>query len=314
LNILIFGISSFLGFNIANYLQSKNFRITGTFSRNLKYKGIKKLRIKQLSKKEIPLLKCNLNQKKEINKVILEVKPDIVINCAGYTKNYSNINFNKRKGYLNNIRPIKFIIDCLNKINPIVYFHIGSAWEYSQKIKICRENSTRKPEIPYGLQKLYGTNILKKLSLNFTGKIIVLRVFNFFGDLDNNQKLFPYLINNLKKNKISILSSGEQKRDYIHVFDLAKAITQIIKKKRNLKKFQIFNISRGSAVSIKFLAKKICKVLNKNFDLIKFNKKNNRSFENKIFFGENSKITNLIKWRSATYKKSLNLITSAKYL
>ena len=172
MNILIFGVSSFLGFNIANYLQSKNFRITGTFSRNLKYKGIKKLRIEKLSKKEIFLLKCNINQKIEINKVILEVKPDIVINCAGYTKNYSNLIFNKRKGYQNNIRPINFIIDCLNNLNPIVYFHIGSAWEYSQKIKICRENSTRKPEIPYGLQKLYGTNILKKLSLKFIGKIL----------------------------------------------------------------------------------------------------------------------------------------------
>jgi nucleoside-diphosphate-sugar epimerase len=308
MKILIFGISNFIGFNIGNELIKK-FNIIGTISNNLnKYDSLKKLRIKKLNKK-IKILKCDFNHKIEIKNIIKNQLPDIVINVAGYTKNYSHKTFNKKKGYSINVNPLKTIIKSLNKISKkqILYFHIGSSWEYSQNIQLCNEKSNKKPKIPYGIQKLRATKILKKISNDKT-KIIVLRIFNIFGDLDNKRKIFPYLINNLKNNKISTLSSGLQMRDYIHVSDLSNAIKQIIKNKKKLTNFEIFNICRGKPYSIKKISSKICKIFRKRNNLVNFDSKKNRDFENKIFFGSCSKIKRITGWKPTNFNKSLRLL------
>ena len=104
-------------------------------------------------------------------------------------KNYAKIKFDQKKGFKTNVQSLKNIIKPLEKIkkNPVLYFNIGSAWEYSQNIEFCKENSHKKPTISYGLQKLQSTNTLRKMYKKNT-KIIILRLFNIFGELENLTK------------------------------------------------------------------------------------------------------------------------------
>ena len=308
MKILILGISSFVGFNISNQLIKK-YKVTGTITKNYRqYKNEKKLRLKKLNNK-IKIFQCNIDKPVEIKNIIQNELPDIVINATGYTKNYANGAFDQKKGFKTNVQSLKNIIKPLEKIkkNSVLYFNIGSAWEYSQNIEFCKESSRKQPTIPYGLQKLQSTNTLRKMYKKNT-KIIILRLFNIFGQLDNPKKIFNLLINNLKSNKISKLSSATQMRDYIHVNDLAKAIDAIIKNKNKLKNFEIFNICRGMPIAIKNIVFKICKILGKKKNLVEFDLKKNRSFENQIFFGCNKKITRLTNWKPLSFGKSLQLL------
>lgn len=308
MKILILGISSFIGFNISSQLIKK-YEVIGTITKNYRqYKNEKKLRLKKLNNK-IKIFQCNINRPVEIRNIIQNQFPDIVINATGYTKNYANNDFNQKKGFKTNVQSLKNIIKPLEKIkrNSVLFFNIGSAWEYSQDIEFCKESSRKQPIIPYGLQKLQSTNALRKMYKKNT-KIIILRIFNIFGQLDNPKKIFNFLINNLKSNKISKLSSATQMRDYIHVNDLAKAIDALIRNKKKLKNFEIFNICRGIPVRIKDIVFKICKILDKKKKLVEFDLKKNRSFENQIFFGCNKKITKLTNWKPLNLNKSLQLL------
>lgn len=313
MKILIIGISNFIGFNLGNDLV-KQFEVVGTISKNFnQYHDIKEIRIKKLSKK-IRLIKLNIHNKNKIEDIFKIENPDIVINASGYTKDYTNNSFNRERGYKINVLPLNKIIKALskNKIKKSLFFHIGSSWEYSQNIKICKENSNKLPRIPYGRQKLNATKLLKSI-INKDTKIVVLRIFNIFGPLDNNEKFFPYLLSNLKKNKVSKLSSCTQMRDYISTNDLAKSVIKIIKIKRRLKNFEIFNICRGRPLLLKMLATKICALLGKEKKLLKFDKKNDRDFESKILFGSNEKIMRLTKWRPSKLNESLKLLTNKTF-
>lgn len=305
MKIVIFGISSFIGFNCARKL-SKNHEIIGLLSGyKSKFSSIKKLRLNSLSK-DIKIDKCNILNKKKLSKLIAKEKPDVIINSSGYTKNYTTKKFNNSDGMKINVEAIQPMMDAYKIIKKKVkiFIQIGSAWEYSQKIQCCKETSKTKPEIPYGLQKLNATLLLKK-NKNKGIKIIILRVFNLFGKLDNESKLFPYIFKKIKDNKSPELSSGYQKRDYIHVNDLCDSIDKILKKKKYLDNFQIFNICRGKAYSIKYLLKILTNNIKNNKILVRYNFKKNRKFENKIFFGSNKKILSFIKWKPTNINNSI---------
>ena len=143
MKILILGISSFVGFNISNQLIEK-YEVTGTIKKNYsQYKNEKKLRLKKLNNK-IKIFQCNIDKAVEIKNIIQNELPDIVINATGYTKNYANSKFDQKKGFKTNVQSLKNIIKPLEKIkkNPVLYFNIGSAWEYSQNIEFCKEKET----------------------------------------------------------------------------------------------------------------------------------------------------------------------------
>tara|TARA_B100000945_G_C19959496_1_gene402375 strand:+ start:28 stop:504 length:477 start_codon:yes stop_codon:yes gene_type:complete len=111
---------------------------------------------------------------------------------------------------------------------------------------------------------------------------------NLYGPHDNfdlkNSHFLPALIKKIILSKINgdkfveIWGTGNPKREVMYVDDLASAIFFIVKKKvKNdkrllslLKKTSLINVGSGKEYTIKEIAKKICKIENKNVKL-KFN-------------------------------------------
>ena len=94
---------------------------------------------------------------------------------------------------------------------------------------------------------------------------IVLRLFNTYGP---GQTLTPYVgvitifIKNILKNKISkIFGNGKQKRDFVHVDDVANGFLLAMESKKSVNK--IFNIGSGRTLSIIKVFKAIQKKLGK---------------------------------------------------
>ena len=86
-----------------------------------------------------------------------------------------------------------------------------------------------------------------------------------FGYGDNNQRYLGHIINSIKKNKKIAIYPGNQFRDYMHVDDLVKVLTKIIKnykKKYNL----ILNISAKNHVKLKTIPMMIEKIIKKKIN------------------------------------------------
>jgi UDP-glucose 4-epimerase len=147
---------------------------------------------------------------------------------------------------------------------------------------------------PYAFQKYEIEKYLELIATRYPINYVTLRYFNPYGPRSFNpaNKFNAYssvvgIFLNCKKNdkELLITGDGKQKRDFIHVSDLAKAnyLASVYPEKLNT----AFNIGNGSTLSILDLAKKIS-------DKYSFIEK--REGEADITFADISKARTILKW------------------
>lgn len=82
-----------------------------------------------------------------------------------------------------------------------------------------------------------------------------------YGEGDNQDKFVPFVLRSLLDNVPSLdLTEGEQKRDFIHVDDVAAAYVTVLLHMESQRYFQQYDVGSGSAIRIRDfvrLAKKV---------------------------------------------------------
>ncbi len=144
------------------------------------------------------------------------------------------------------------ILECARAWNvPHVIFASTSAVYENNKEKVFTEDLEVNPRLWYSLSKKMAEDICESYRLNYDMTITTLRFFNVFGPRQDihrkNPPLLNYLVREIKKGNPPILhSTGEQKRDYIHVDDVVKLTDICLDKKPN----DTFNVCTGTLISV----------------------------------------------------------------
>ena len=240
-HLLIIGGTGFIGHHCLRYAKKFNWRLTSV-SRNSP-KSERKV-------KEVNYLKLDVNNQKEINKK-LNKNFTHIINLVGS----SNQIFNKKnKNSINKtqLNGSKKIMNFFCNKNIHRFIQIGSAAEYGQKRLPHKENTKCLPKSDYGHAKLKTTKHLLNLfsQRSFNGAIV--RLFQVYGERQNQDKIIPYVLNNCLVNKKFILTKGVQTRDFCYIDDVVKAIFLLLNKDDNING-KIFNVASGKDISIKKL-------------------------------------------------------------
>jgi nucleoside-diphosphate-sugar epimerase len=142
----------------------------------------------------------------------------------------------------------------------------------------------------YGVLKKVGEIVCSSLSC------ISVRFWNVYGverDLKKSHVITDFILAGSKFKKISMLTNGQEKRDFLHVDDACSGLEVVMKNFEKLKKFKAIDLNYGRYTKIIEVAKiiqkcfkdknKIVKILrSKKKDLIQFNKKN-KSLKNNFF-------------------------------
>ena len=123
--------------------------------------------------------------------------------------------------------------------------------------------------------------------------ITIFRIFQAYGPNQDENRLIPYVIKNLKRKKNVFLTSGKQIRDFCYIDDIANAIFLSIDNKKT--NGQIINLGSGKKISVEQIVRKIFKRIKKG-KLI-FNAKNFHYGEQKIILPNILKAKKLLKWR-----------------
>lgn len=140
----------------------------------------------------------------------------------------------------------------------------------------------------YGVLKKVGEIVCSSLSC------ISVRFWNVYGverDLKKSHVITDFILAGSKFKKISMLTNGQEKRDFLHVDDACSGLEVVMKNFEELKKFKTIDLNYGRYTKIIEVAKiiqkcfkdknKIVKILrSKKKDLIQFNKKNKSSKNN----------------------------------
>lgn len=126
--------------------------------------------------------------------------------------------------------------------------------------KIINEQSAVNPVSLYGYSKIYCEKMIKNWGEQNNILIQILRIGHVFGPGEEAyQKLIPIIISKILENKtIEIWGNGEEKRSFIYIKDVVKAILNSLKLEED---FGIINITNSTSVSVKELVEQIVKLM-----------------------------------------------------
>ena len=115
------------------------------------------------------------------------------------------------------------------------------------------------PKFPYALTKHLGEKLVLHWGQVYKLPVISLRCFNIYGTRSRTTGAYGavmgvFLAQRINKKPLTIVGTGNQKRDFTYVTDVVNAILKAAKSKI---KNEIFNVGSGQTISINYVAKLI---------------------------------------------------------
>ncbi len=158
------------------------------------------------------------------------------------------------------------VINCCIKNNIKKIIFASSAAVYGDCNDTITEESATNPQSPYGNSKLEAEKIIIKQCKENNIDYIILRMFNVYGNGQNNNYagVITKFFKNISENKPLIINGdGQQTRDFISIYDVVKAFECAIISDKN----GIYNIASGKSISINDLTEIIHDVFGEKIDV-----------------------------------------------
>ena len=210
--------------------------------------------------------KIDLRDIDKVESIFKKFKPDWILHLAAihfipYCNNNPletvDVNIKATLGLLNVARKYK---------NLKGFFLASTAAVYPIYDYAIKESLTPDPCDIYGTSKLICEHLLNEFYLETSINSIVCRFFNAFGPNETNPHLIPEILAQVKNGNRTIkLGNLEPKRDFIHTYDMARAVRGLIEKSVN--GFEIFNLGRGIEYSVKDIVKAFENTLNEKITI-----------------------------------------------
>lgn len=192
---------------------------------------------------------ADIRDGKKVQKVITQLKPEIVVHLAAiHFIPYCNQHPFEASDI--NIRGTMNVIDTCKSLSSLKrIFFASTAAVYPIDDEAVKESHELLPLDIYGLSKLTGEHLFKKFWLETGIDTIVCRFFNAFGPNETNPHLIPEIEKQLRDGLRTIkLGNLTPKRDFIHTYDMASAVSKLLKLEKA--GYDLFNLGRGIEYSV----------------------------------------------------------------
>jgi dTDP-4-dehydrorhamnose reductase len=180
---LVTGASGLLGLNFCLAVDGKKHKVTGVDYRNpLKWVNFK-------------IQQANLTKSGSIDRIINEVRPDVILHCAANANVDDCENHPDEAEAVNSVLPGE-IAEAASR-HKIRMIHISTDAVFDGEVGNYTENDMPNPLNVYSLTKLRGENAV----LTVNPQALVLRV-NFYGwSISGKRSLAEFFVNNLAEKK-----------------------------------------------------------------------------------------------------------------
>lgn len=285
--VLITGVAGFIGSNLLDYLLEKtNWQITGIDNFST---GNKKNIQHQIDNLKFTFIEGNVSQLTSLKEY------DCIFHLAALPRIQPSFEF-VTQHITENLTCSMFLIELMIKENhfPKFIFSSSSAIYGTPKVIPTPETETIDCLSPYAFQKYEVEKYLELLNTRYPLDYVCLRYFNPYGPRSFNPEnkfnayssvVGIFLYRHQNKMPLLVTGDGEQRRDFIHVSDLAKAnyLAAINSQKLNT----AFNIGNGSTLSVLELAQ----CISSNYEFVP-----KREGESDITFADTAKAKKLLGW------------------
>ena len=299
--IIVTGGLGFIGSNLIEYLLKKKFNVINidkvSYSSSFyNSKSFKK-------NKNYKFIKCNINNKNKLFKILTKYKPIGLFNLAAETHVDRSID-GPRAFIENNIFGVFNLLEAFKKYfiinNKIKLIHISTDEVYGDVLKgRTNENYPYKPSSPYAASKASSDHLVNSYIRTFKIPAIITNCSNNYGPKQHPEKLIPKLIYNILNNlPLPIYGNGKNSREWIFVKDHCEALYKVFIKG---KIGETYNIGSGKNLNNLEISKKLLKISKKYITIgskTKITFVNDRPGHDLRYALSSSKINNKIKWKS----------------
>ncbi len=261
--IIVTGGSGFIGSNLVNFLIKKKYFVINIDK--LTYASNKKVHFDK-NNKFYKFYKLDLNNQKEIIKLIRKYKPKAIFNLAAEThvdrsidgpKNFIETNILGTFNLLESIRYLK-----KNKIKTkLIHISTDEVYGDLKKNKRSSEDKNYEPSSPYSASKASADHLVKSYIRTYKINAVISNCCNNYGPYQFPEKLLPKMISNIfYNNPLPVYAKGHNSREWIHVDDHCRALFMLYLKGKSGESYNV-----GSGVNIKNidLVKKLLKISKK---------------------------------------------------
>ena len=313
---LITGVAGFIGFHLTNtLLKNKKNRVYGLDNLDNYYSvKLKKRRINELKKnKNFKFIKIDLTNEQMMKKLKI-YNVDIVFHLAAqvgvrYTvKNPQKYMSTNVFGFMNFLKYLE-----KNKAKTIFYASSSSIYGDNKNYPV-NEKMQPKPKNIYAFTKVSNEITAKLFSKLFKKKFISLRFFTVYGEWGRPDMLIYKYLTSAKRNKIFYVNNyGKDLRDFTYIGDVINILSILIRKRKELKEHDVFNICSNNPISTNRIIKNLylhykTKLKYEKANKIEMlkthgdNKKIIKITSFKKFSNFNEKIINCIEWNKKNFK------------
>jgi UDP-glucose 4-epimerase len=200
----------------------------------------------------------DLTNRNAVQKVIEEVKPDIIYHFAAKISRARDFDHYEEMVNVN-------VIGTLNVLRAIqqlrCHFIFTSSSEiYGNNKSPFHEKMIPQPVSPYSLTKMQAEVLIETFCKFHQIPYTILRIFNFYGPNMPEDFFIPQIIAVLERNEDFIMTKGEQTRDFLYIDDVVAALLLAAKESNALN--ETFNVCSGLAVKLNELATEISSHIN----------------------------------------------------
>ena len=253
---IVTGGYGFIGSNLIKLLLKKKFEVLNIDK--LSY-AAQKYNLKDIKSKNYFFKKIDINNKKEITKILKKYKPHGIFNLAADTHvdrsidDSSNFIKNNILGVYNLLEVIK------NYKKKIRLVHVSTDEVYGDILgsKRSDESFPYIPSSPYSASKASSDHLVNAYIRTHKIDAVISNCSNNYGPRQFPEKLIPKMIYNILNNKpLPIYAKGKNSREWIYVDDHCNALIKLFFKGKSGEKY---NIGSDINCSNIFLVKKILK-------------------------------------------------------
>ena len=197
--------------------------------------------------KNVTVFHADIQNRAEVLQATVPFAPHYIFHLAAYgvnTKQKSDIDALQINvlGTMNIVHAAH-VVGCDKLIN------LGSSSEYGDKSMAIHEEMLLSPVDIYGSTKAAATILSHQMALEIKLPIVTLRPFGIFGEGEDPDKLFSYIIKSLLRNQEVGLTSCEQFRDYCYVGNIIDGMVMVALDPSIQN--DIFNIGSGEVYPLK---------------------------------------------------------------
>lgn len=195
-----------------------------------------------------------------------------------------------------NIRGTVNVLDAAQQCDSLQkIFFASTAAVYPITDHAISENHRIKPLDIYGLTKYTGERLCNEFYLKTGIPAVICRLFNAFGPNETNAHLIPEIQQQINDGRRTInLGNLTPKRDFIHTYDMARAIRTLMAKQTEA--FEIYNLGRGKEYSVKEVVEAFERQLDEKIT-IEVEQSRVRDVERQHLLADISKIKNATEWK-----------------